>query len=77
MARVKVERPPLKRGEIAFRGTVLAGESYRSLRHILRYEDSVEVVRFALGKLEAGREPQKANLLRKKIEMLVSKEYPK
>lgn len=70
MARVKVEKRPLKRGEIAFHGTVLANESYRSLRHILRFEDSLPVVQFALRKLDSRREPQKANLLRKKVEKL-------
>lgn len=70
MARVKVEKRPLSAGDIAFRGTVLAGESYRSLRHILRYEDSLDVVEFALEKLSVRHEPQKENLLRKKVEKL-------
>lgn len=70
MARVKVEKRPLSSSDIAFRGTVLAGESYRSLRHILRYEDSLDVVEFALEKLSVRHEPQKANLLRKKVEKL-------
>jgi len=70
MARVKVEKAPLSSGDVAFRGMVLAGESYRSLRHILRFEDSLPVVQFALKKLDGRREPQKANLLRKKVEKL-------
>ena len=70
MAKIIVEKGRLERSEVIFRAGVMVRESYAGLRHILRYEADVEVVREALEQAQERRDERKVRLLRRKMEML-------